>query len=94
MLYRVLWHADGEGEEDEEGNIEAEDDLDDEDDEPRGSGWTLQVKWNQGTLYVEITPEPGRILRDIAGHEGILSEIEQTRRRRPCVNRQRYTLHA
>lgn len=49
MLYRVLWHADGEGEEDEEGNIEAEDDLDDEDDEPaRGSGWTLQVKWNQG----------------------------------------------
>ena len=44
--------------------------------EPRGSGWTLQVKWKG---YDEITPEPlGRVLRDIAGHEGILtSEIAQ-----------------
>ena len=43
--------------------------------EPRGSGWTLQVKWKG---YDEITPEPlGRILRDIAGHEGILGEIDQ-----------------
>ena len=43
--------------------------------EPRGSGWTLQVKWKG---YDEITPEPlGRNLRDIAGHEDILSEIDQ-----------------
>ena len=43
--------------------------------EPRGSGWTLQVKWKG---YDEITPEPlGRVLRDIVGHEGILSEIAQ-----------------
>ena len=40
-----------------------------------GSGWTLQVKWKG---YDEITPEPlGRVLRDTAGHEGILSEINQ-----------------
>ena len=40
-----------------------------------GSGWTLQVKWKG---YDEITPEPlGRVLRDTAGHEGILSEIDQ-----------------
>ena len=76
MLYRVLWHADGEGEEDEEGNIEAEDDLDDEDDEPRGVWVDFTSQMEPG--YDEITPEPlGRILRDIAGHEGILSEIEQ-----------------
>ena len=43
--------------------------------EPRGSGWTLQVKWKG---YDEITPEPlGRILRDIRGHEGLLTEIDQ-----------------
>ena len=43
--------------------------------EPRGSGWTLQVKWKG---FDEITPEPlGRILRDTRGHTGILAEIDQ-----------------
>jgi len=43
--------------------------------EPRGSGWTLQVKWKG---FDEITPEPlGRILRDTKGHADIVAEIEQ-----------------
>ena len=37
----------------------------------RLSGWVT---------YDEITPEPlGRVLRDIAGHEGLLSEIARPR---------------